>query len=90
MQPQAQIPAGHVAPHVSYLLLAGTMHFFHVMEILFDRRTLGFTRILFGFLLLTDLFRRTPDWMAMFAATGVLPAPFPLPTMVDLLPAYKG
>ncbi len=44
----------------------------------FDRRTLGFSRILFGFLLLTDLFRRTPDWMAMFATTGVLPAPMNL------------
>ncbi len=44
----------------------------------FDRRTLGFTRILFGFLLLADLLRRTPDWMAMFATTGVLPAPFNL------------
>lgn len=39
-----------------------------------DRRTLGFARIMFGFLLLTDLFRRTPDWMDMFADTGVMPA----------------
>ncbi|MEZ4301174.1 MAG: HTTM domain-containing protein [Polyangiaceae bacterium] len=44
----------------------------------FDRRTLGFSRILFGFLLLMDLFRRTPDWNHMFATTGVLPAPLNL------------
>lgn len=44
----------------------------------FDRRTLGFTRLLLGFLLIMDLFRRTPDWMHMFATTGVLPAPLNL------------
>lgn len=38
-----------------------------------DRRTLGFSRILLGFLLVTDLFRRTPDWLAMFSDKGVLP-----------------
>lgn len=52
----------------------------------FDRRTLGFTRILFGFLLITDLFRRTPDWMDMFASTGVLPSTVSLskPTQVGV------
>src|SRR4051812_12483410 len=44
----------------------------------FDRRTLGFARILLGFLLITDLFRRTPDWMSMFGVHGVLPAPLNL------------
>ncbi len=39
----------------------------------FDRRTLGLTRICLGFYLLMDLFRRTGDWNAMFADTGVLP-----------------
>jgi hypothetical protein len=39
----------------------------------FDRRTLGFTRVLLGFLLITDLFRRTWDWEAMFSTEGVLP-----------------
>jgi hypothetical protein len=43
-----------------------------------DRRTLGFARILFGFLLLTDLFRRTADWTYMFGDHGVLPAPLNL------------
>jgi hypothetical protein len=43
-----------------------------------DRRTLGFARLFYGFFLLTDLFRRTPDWMHMFADTGVLPAPLQL------------
>ncbi len=38
-----------------------------------DRRTLGFTRILLGFLCVMDLFRRTPDWLAMYSNTGVLP-----------------
>ena len=41
----------------------------------FDRRTLGFSRILLGFLMIMDLFRRTPDWMSMFGDHGVLPAP---------------
>ena len=40
----------------------------------FDRRTLGLTRIFLGFLLLTDLFRRTGDWWWMFSNEGVLPA----------------
>jgi hypothetical protein len=39
----------------------------------FDRRTLGLSRILLGFLLIGDLFRRTPDWLAMFGDKGVLP-----------------
>lgn len=39
----------------------------------FDRRTLGFSRILLGFLLVMDLFRRTWDWQAMFSTLGVLP-----------------
>lgn len=39
----------------------------------FDRRTLGLTRILLGFYLIMDLFRRTPDWEDMFADRGVQP-----------------
>jgi hypothetical protein len=39
----------------------------------FDRRTLGFTRILMGFLLITDLIRRTWAWEDMFSTEGVLP-----------------
>lgn len=39
-----------------------------------DRRTLGFTRILLGFLMVMDLFRRTSDWLAMFSDDGVLPS----------------
>jgi hypothetical protein len=39
-----------------------------------DRRTLGFTRILLGFLMVTDLIRRTPDWLDMYSDKGVLPA----------------
>ncbi len=38
-----------------------------------DRRTLGLTRILLGFFLVFDLFRRTPDWWKMFSNDGVLP-----------------
>jgi Vitamin K-dependent gamma-carboxylase len=38
-----------------------------------DRRTLGFSRILLGFLMIMDLFRRTPDWLNMFSDKGVLP-----------------
>ncbi|MGK3989670.1 HTTM domain-containing protein [Sorangium sp. So ce136] len=39
----------------------------------FDRRTLGFTRILLGFFLIGDLFRRSWAWSDMFADIGVLP-----------------
>ncbi|MFP6683113.1 MAG: hypothetical protein VB934_00295, partial [Polyangiaceae bacterium] len=39
----------------------------------FDRRTLGLTRILLGFFLIFDLFRRTGDWWRMFSNEGVLP-----------------
>jgi hypothetical protein len=38
-----------------------------------DRRTLGLSRILLGWLLVGDLFRRTPDWIHMFGDKGVLP-----------------
>lgn len=44
----------------------------------FDRRTLGLTRILLGFFLLFDLFRRTSDWWKMFSNEGVLPTHFNL------------
>jgi len=40
----------------------------------FDRRTLGFTRIMLGWLLLTDLLRRTYAWNEMFSDEGVVPA----------------
>ncbi len=39
----------------------------------FDRRTLGFTRILLGFLLVMDLFHRTPSWFDFYGNEGVLP-----------------
>ncbi len=39
----------------------------------FDRRTLGFTRILLGFFFLTDLFHRTGVWNDMYSSRGVLP-----------------
>ncbi|HTJ81641.1 MAG TPA: hypothetical protein VL400_07940 [Polyangiaceae bacterium] len=41
--------------------------------LVFDRRTLGLTRICLGFYLFMDLFRRTPDWEHMFGDRGVLP-----------------
>jgi len=43
-----------------------------------DRRTLGFSRILLGFLMVMDLFRRTPDWLNMFSDQGVFPNYFQL------------
>src|SRR5687768_16651986 len=39
----------------------------------FDRRTLGLVRILLGWFLIADLFRRGVDWEAMFGDKGVLP-----------------
>lgn len=41
--------------------------------LVFDRRTLGLTRIFLGVFLIFDLFRRTPDWLDMFSNVGVLP-----------------
>jgi hypothetical protein len=41
--------------------------------LVFDRRTLGLTRLFLGVFLIFDLFRRTPDWLDMFSNTGVLP-----------------
>lgn len=38
-----------------------------------DRRTLGFTRILLGSLLLTDVIHRRAAWDEMFSTIGVLP-----------------
>lgn len=40
----------------------------------FDRRTLGLSRILLGWLLVCDLFRRTWDWEDMYSTLGVLPS----------------
>ena len=39
----------------------------------FDRRTLGFTRILLGFLLIMELVHRGAAWMDMYSSIGVLP-----------------
>lgn len=43
-----------------------------------DRRTLGLTRLMLGFFLLFDLWRRTDDWWKMFSTEGVLPNHFNL------------
>jgi hypothetical protein len=39
----------------------------------FDRRTLGFARILLGFLLCTDIVHRAASWDDMYSDVGVLP-----------------
>ena len=39
----------------------------------FDRRTLGFTRLMLGFFLLTDLFHRGRSWAELYSSEGVLP-----------------
>jgi hypothetical protein len=41
--------------------------------LLFDRRTLGFTRILVGFLFLMDVVHRGSVWQDMYSTIGVLP-----------------
>jgi len=53
-----------------------TMGWFELLRDLygtFDRRTLGFTRILLGFLLIMDLIHRSSAWMDMYSTEGVLP-----------------
>src|SRR5580704_7178803 len=44
----------------------------------FDRRTLGFARIMLGFLLLMDVVHRGAAWMDMYSSIGVLPTPLNL------------
>jgi hypothetical protein len=39
----------------------------------FDRRTLGFTRLLLGFYLILDLFHRGRSWTALYSTDGVYP-----------------
>jgi hypothetical protein len=39
----------------------------------FDRRTLGFARLMLGFFLLTDLFHRGRSWSELYSSAGVLP-----------------
>src|SRR5690348_7776024 len=39
----------------------------------FDRRTLALTRLLLGFLLLTDLLRRAPHWFDFYTDDGLFP-----------------
>jgi hypothetical protein len=39
----------------------------------FDRRTLGFTRLLLGFYLILDLFHRGRSWMELYSTDGVYP-----------------
>lgn len=63
----SEAPAPPAAPTASYWDIIRDVY------MSFDRRTLGFSRILLGFLLVMDLFRRTWDWQAMFSTLGVLP-----------------
>jgi hypothetical protein len=44
----------------------------------FDRRTLGFSRILLGFFLLMDVCHRGRVWLDMYSSIGVLPTPLNL------------
>src|SRR3989304_6318817 len=41
MHPQVQMIDGHVRPDIAHLLLACAPHFFHVVEVLFDRCPVG-------------------------------------------------
>src|SRR5689334_20471229 len=45
----------------------------HDHYLTFDRRTLGFTRWMLGFYLITDLFHRGRSWAELYSSTGVLP-----------------
>jgi len=44
----------------------------------FDRRTLGFARVMLGFLLCMDLLHRRVAWDDMYSSIGVLPTPLNL------------
>ncbi|MFM7037604.1 MAG: hypothetical protein ACKO2L_07765, partial [Planctomycetaceae bacterium] len=37
MQPQAEVPAGHIAPHIPDLLFTSPMHLLDIMKVLLDR-----------------------------------------------------
>ncbi len=58
--------------------LRAWLRLFRDLYFTFDRRTLGFTRILLGFLLLMDVIHRGAAWQEMFSSVGVLPTPLNL------------
>ncbi len=41
--------------------------------LVFDRRTLGFTRLLLGFFLIADVIHRGRSWIELYSSQGVLP-----------------
>jgi hypothetical protein len=77
-EPDVQAPADTGAPSSTWRWpLPDLYEYWLVIRDVYlsvDRRTLGFSRILLGFLMVMDLFRRTPDWLAMFSDEGVLPS----------------
>jgi hypothetical protein len=58
--------------------LRAWLRLFRDLYFSFDRRTLGFGRIMLGFLLLMDVFHRGAAWMDMYSSIGVLPTPLNL------------
>ncbi|HHH11785.1 MAG TPA: hypothetical protein ENK23_06915, partial [Sorangium sp.] len=71
--PRAEAPDDS-APHSDADEPDSTWLWLRDLYLSFDRRTLGFTRILLGIFLIFDLLRRTPDWLWMFSDEGVLPS----------------
>ncbi|APR85791.1 Hypothetical protein A7982_11140 [Minicystis rosea] len=53
--------------------LRALLRLFRDLYFTFDRRTLGFARIMLGFLLATDLIHRRAAWDDMYSTIGVLP-----------------
>jgi hypothetical protein len=68
---RAQLAAEDYSPRAFLRLLRD-------LYLTFDRRTLGFSRILLGFLLCMDLIHRRAAWDDMFSSIGVLPTPLHL------------
>jgi hypothetical protein len=81
--PQDAAPAGAAEPDRGAALLDDLRHedwsprawlrLFRDLYFTFDRRTLGFTRILLGSLLALDLIHRRVAWDDLFSTIGVLP-----------------
>ncbi len=66
-----------IAPAIILAIIVPVALFIYAVDksyFAFDRRTLGLVRILLGWFLIADLFRRGVDWEAMFGDKGVLPS----------------
>src|SRR5262245_14234868 len=73
LDPEDDAAEGEALPAEAVEQPATFLSYLRETYLTFDRRTLGFARILLGFFLIMDLWRRTSAWMDMYSTEGVLP-----------------